>query len=123
MTSAKHQPGTVFIFAPNCLKIDKEEDPCYATTGVSALVYRNISLLNYPSAYDFFDPVPEIKKGAIGIIVRPLGLPHSLWLRSEIMDDPALREKYTVYEAFICKEMVQVFSNDISLNIVDKVRD
>jgi hypothetical protein len=123
MTSGKHQPGTVFIFSPNCLKIDKEADPCYATTGVNALVYRNVSLLNYPSAYDFFEPVSEIKKGAIGIIVRPLGVPHSFWLRPEIINDPELREKYTVYEAFICKELVQVFSNDISLNIVDAAQD
>ena len=117
MTSAKHQPGTVFIFDPGCLNIDKETDPCYATTGTSALVYRNISLVNYPSAYDFFNPVSEIKKGSIGIIVKSLGIPHSLWLQPDIVNDPEIREKYTVYEAFICKELVQVFSNDISLDI------
>ena len=122
MKSAKHQPGTVFIFDPGCLNIDKEADPCYATTGVSALVYRNISLTNYPSSCDFFDPVPKIKEGSIGIIVRTIGIPQPFWLRPEIIDDPEIREKYTVYEAFICKELVQVFGNDISLNI-DKNKD
>jgi hypothetical protein len=122
MISAKYQPGTVFTFDPGCSNIDKEADPCYATTGTSALVYRNISLVNYPSAYDFFEPVSEVTKGAVGIIVRSLGVPHSLWLQPEIINDPEIREKYTVYEAFICKELVQVFSNDISSGI-DKRQD
>jgi hypothetical protein len=113
MIIAKLQPGTVFMYIPNCTDTDNEDDPCYATSGSNALVFRNISLENYPSGYDFFDPIPEIKEGSIGIIVRPLGMPHSLWLRKNIVNNPALKEKYTVYEAIICNEIVHVFSNDI----------
>ena len=117
MPDTKLQSGTVFIFKPDCFDIKKKADPYYATTGVSALVYRTISLANYPSSRDFFDPVPEIKEGAVGIILQPLGIPQSLWLEPRIINDPDLREKYTVYEAVVCNEVVNVFRNDISVGI------
>ena len=117
MPDIKLQPGTAFIYKPDCFDIKKGTDPCYATTGVEALVYRTISLTKYPSSRDFFDPVPEIKEGAVGIILQPLGIPQSLWLEPQIINDPALREKYTVYEAVICNELVNVFRNDISVGI------
>ena len=115
MYSPKLKSGTIFVLRPGYLDAKKDSDPCYATTGGSTLVYRRISLANYPSSNDFFDPLPEIKAGTIGIVVRPIGVPQSMWLNESMSRDPEVWEKYTVYEAVLDKELVQVFSHDMEV--------
>lgn len=106
-------PGTVFVLRPGHLKIDSPHDPDYVTIGRESIVYRTVSLTNYPSSNDFHGPVPGVKAGEVGMIMSVVGVPQSMWLDGRISSDPNLWEKYTVYEAVIAKEIVQVFGNDM----------
>ena len=113
MFPPKHSPGTIFVLRSGYLNVDSPYDPDYVTVGGQAIVFRTISLANYPSSNDFHGPVPEIKEGAVGMVTNVMGVPQSMWLDKRISCDPNAWEKYTVYEAVMCKELVQIFGNDM----------
>lgn len=113
MDSASHTSGSMFVYAPGMYVANSDKDPDYSTTGTGNVLYRHVSLESYPSSYDFFDPVDTVSPGDIGIILRTIGLPWQIILDKKLMKYKSIREKYTLYEACVAGEIVQIFGNDI----------